>query len=771
MRIHHVILLVATTACLAPAGDQYVQTDEYGCRVVACTAEDIDPPNAIPAGMRSDPAWIPLGPFGGDVKAIAASPIDANIVLAGLAPEPGTGRLFRSTDAGATWSEISALTGTDVWDIEFAPDGTAYLGTENAFWKSTDAGVTWTNYNLGIEGYQKILDVAIDPTNANNIWVGVHCPLTPQDKVVLVSTDGGTIWTDVTPPLSMSVGCAGIAFDPNDTNKVYACFRGWMSEGDFWVSSDYGATWTQRSAGLPNRPLNAVVHDGTRLLLGGGMLFGSQFVGLYESTDDGVTWTALHDGSWPLLVIRDIDLDPADVDTILLASEGAGVYRSTDAGATWEFGIGNTDGLPLNCIRFAPGSSSVIYAGACSLAVYKSVDGGAGFLPSSVGMGALDVYNVDANPNDINELAISFQALNSGGLYTSVNGGVTWTLEPAPGTRWNDVRFAPDGTLYALNAGPSTIAPDGLYRRNIDGSWTCLGPDQGPYFETELFAIRFSQNNPNLIVMGGGDYGAPGHEATIWRSTDLGANWTKVYDGPQDHEEVKDIAFVEDGTDTVMVACFNDRLSGYRTGGALRSTDGGLTWSESSTGLDALAQGLALDVSPTEPNTFYYADEGRYSDGGLFKSTDAGQTWTEMGNVGGVYDVVSHPADDQVLYLMQGSPKVSRSDDGGATFSAFDAGLVGTAGTPSDLTYAVGFPARLLLASSTGTCATDLVVYPGDIDGDGDVDIDDFNIFAGCLSGPDVPVESACEPADLDGDEDVDLPDFALFQAAFAGTP
>ncbi len=61
----------------------------------------------------------------------------------------------------------------------------------------------------------------------------------------------------------------------------------------------------------------------------------------------------------------------------------------------------------------------------------------------------------------------------------------------------------------------------------------------------------------------------------------------------------------------------------------------------------------------------------------------------------------------------------------------------------------------------------------GDLDGDRDVDIDDFNIFAGCLASPGVttpPPGATGEQfarADLDGDLDVDLADFADFQALF----
>ena len=55
-----------------------------------------------------------------------------------------------------------------------------------------------------------------------------------------------------------------------------------------------------------------------------------------------------------------------------------------------------------------------------------------------------------------------------------------------------------------------------------------------------------------------------------------------------------------------------------------------------------------------------------------------------------------------------------------------------------------------------------LDVVPGD-------PLNDFNLFAGCLTGPGVPAGPDCQPADLDGDADVDLADFWMFQRAFSG--
>jgi len=58
---------------------------------------------------------------------------------------------------------------------------------------------------------------------------------------------------------------------------------------------------------------------------------------------------------------------------------------------------------------------------------------------------------------------------------------------------------------------------------------------------------------------------------------------------------------------------------------------------------------------------------------------------------------------------------------------------------------------------------------PGDCDQDGDIDLDDFAVFAACLTGPSGEPPPGCDLADLDGDTDVDLADAARFQGAFTG--
>ena len=157
-----------------------------------------------------------------------------------------------------------------------------------------------------------------------------------------------------------------------------------------------------------------------------------------------------------------------------------------------------------------------------------------------------------------------------------------------------------------------------------------------------------------------------------------------------------------------MVAAWNSE-SGDNIGGALRSTDDGASWFDSSTGLPAFFRGPRLCASPSDPQTLLISAWLSFQSGGLFRTTDGGISWTSTGWTGNqtVGDVACHPVDDQMLFVTQlsGGDAVLRSQDGGATFAPFSNGLENVV-APRELAFAGD--SRLLLASAKGSYATGL---------------------------------------------------------------
>jgi hypothetical protein len=107
-------------------------------------------------------------------------------------------------------------------------------------------------------------------------------------------------------------------------------------------------------------------------------------------------------------------------------------------------------------------------------------------------------------------------------------------------------------------------------------------------------------------------------------------------------------------------------------------------------------------------------------------------------------------------------------DGGGAVFTTGgDFELSGTIGQPDAGDVMTGGAFELTGGFWAGRVPGPGI--PGDCDGDGDVDLDDYALFAGCLSGPQGGITADCGCFDDDRDLDVDLLDFVAFQLAFTG--
>jgi hypothetical protein len=106
-----------------------IRSDANGNRVSTLRPGFVRSAHSSTQQAVSGESWKGLGPFGGDVAAVAMSPTTPNVVLAGLEPALTQGTMFRSADGGASWGEVNVFAGLDVKVLEFANDGTAFAGT------------------------------------------------------------------------------------------------------------------------------------------------------------------------------------------------------------------------------------------------------------------------------------------------------------------------------------------------------------------------------------------------------------------------------------------------------------------------------------------------------------------------------------------------------------------------------------------------------------------------------------------------------------------
>ena len=229
-------------------------------------AQSIDP------RLYSEMHWRSIGPpRAGRARALAGVPSQPNVFYIGF----DNGGVWRSTDYGSTWVPLfdNQPTGS-IGAIAVAPTdpNVIYVGsgagiirpdlaTGDGMYKSTDAGKTWTH--LGLRDSLMIADIEVDPTNANRIFVAaLGHPYGPNaERGIFRSTDGGATFEKVLYKDEYTSG-NDVRIDPQNPNIVYAAMwqqqQGFFENGAFggtdgglYKSTDGGANWKKLAGGLP----------------------------------------------------------------------------------------------------------------------------------------------------------------------------------------------------------------------------------------------------------------------------------------------------------------------------------------------------------------------------------------------------------------------------------------------------------------------------------------------------------------------------------------
>jgi len=281
---------------------------------------------------------------------------------------------------------------------------------------------------------------------------------------------------------------------------------------------------------------------------------------------------------------------------------------------------------------------------------------------TSSGPEAGNVFDLVASPDSANV----FYAIGNGGVYKTVNGGVTWTEANAGLNR----------RVFALEH--SQTAPNRLYvagsrklyfSNDAALSWQDRTPPPALLpADVQIVSMDASPVVPGRIYIGLSN-------STLLRSDDAGISWlaTTAVPSPVAFQPRRLLADPVLGDGLLVATEDNTGFGGDH--GLYRSTDAGASWAAIACPVDCPWQDNALqDIEHANAAGKLWAVNSQ----GVHRSTDGGTTWTPVGTfaVGGGTDLDVHPGNPDQLYLA-GRLGLAYTTDDGASWTEVLGGFVG----------------------------------------------------------------------------------------------
>ena len=417
----------------------------------------------------------------GDYKDIEFSPGNSNIVYASSFDNSGNAIIYRSLDAGKTFtpSMNGVNTNEEVNRIELAVSSanptmvlalctSAKNGGFYALFRSTNSGASWqllyndTKENLlgwspsgsdiGGQGWYD-LAMAINPGNSNNIVIG--------GINNWKSTNGGTQW-ELSSWLYHNDNFNYVHADQHmlkyspHNNNLYV-----VNDGGVYTSANNGETWSDITSNLQilqtykigssikvdsrficgNQDNGTFLNDTNKwnMVLGGdGMncflsptvpssMFGSTFNGqLYKSTEYGTDFYSIKpdkdiNGAW----VTPFIMHPQNSNILYAAYKN--VYKSNDAGESWISLSTELSEENLQNLAVSLSNDNYIYT-ATHTKLYKTTNGGTEWIEVPTGFSDLAITSICISPNDPNKIWLSLSGYNElDKVYYSANGGESWS--------------------------------------------------------------------------------------------------------------------------------------------------------------------------------------------------------------------------------------------------------------------------------------------------------------------------------------------------------
>jgi len=642
----------------------------------------------LPVSAQDNSTFQDLGLYGGQVNTIAVNPADSDIVFAGTYLGDG---LFKSEDAGQSWTAVPGFRNLSVEDIAFDPNDSEVVWVANGHFVdvSRDSGDTWETFYFAYDENRFCCAVAVDPfdDSGNTVYVGTGGAHDDGDYgEIFYTLDGGIRWRRLG-WLNWFFSGGGkpwsdfnaLSFNPNVEGELWAANT--SAAGLLFRASNYGWSGWRSFAG-------AVSDNGPRAFGelrdikvspdNASLVFAAGDNGIFRKTTDaeGSGWRATEiDTS-----CRALAIPVSSPDTVYGALSGA-VTKSIDAGKTWaetEIEVADQNGVPALFLALAGDASDpqVLYGGEVDWGVYKSLDGALTWHAANQGILANLVYDtgVDSNGKIVSACTSGVYLQTDNSTWRRKNPYAAYAVRFHPaaddtlfagqerdlakssdrGATWQYLDICA-GDLQCVVKSVSIIPGDndtliaGTRLRSGAGGEIVKITDAGGDFSEQSFSVLQEMNVPvntvavspadsRLMLAGTGYFYAPEAAGGIFRSSDGGSTWTEVLSGVI----VNSISISAANPDIVYAACGGSSTdySGTACAGIYRSIDAGLTWTKTVTGLPDYYAVADIKADDAFENTVYAAlfkgfndclDDACVGLNGVYISFNGGAYWTQIG--------------------------------------------------------------------------------------------------------------------------------------------
>jgi len=278
-----------------------------------------------------------------------------------------------------------------------------------------------------------------------------------------------------------------------------------------------------------------------------------------------------------------------------------------------------------------------------------------------------------------------YVAVGSGGLWKTINRGITWTpiFDDQPSYSIGTVALDPNNPeVVWVGTGENVSGRhvgwgDGVYKSRDGGTtWQQMGLKNSEHIGKILIDPR---NSDVVYVAAEGPLWSSGGERGLYKTKDGGITWQLMLNIDA-NTGITDIEFDPSNPDVIYAAAYQRRrktwalLAGGPKSGIYKSMDGAETWRPIKTGLPQGDMGkIGLAVTPADPQLVYATIESDKKNKGFYRSTDKGESWQKRnsyisGGTGPHYyqEIEVSPTNPDLIYQMDVFLHVTR--DGGKTF-------------------------------------------------------------------------------------------------------